>query len=206
MIFIVYIKFAVIIASFQYALCMSIHLGYLASVIPNSGNCHPNPGPLFKVPFGECAKSRRSNQNTIACDSCDIWYNVYCMNMPLETYKGINSNVSWICTNCGLQYSFWASTSHSFSSISSSSSPQQSLLPIRSKAQQSQPQRSAFHTRIVNFLSIMAKHASFLLARQESATDIIIGCETWIRLGCNQFRQYRYINVLCNLLQYQFQF
>ena len=48
-----------------------------------------------------CEKPCRSNQNFIACDSCDVWFHVKCMSMPLEVFQGIH-NTSWICYNCGL--------------------------------------------------------------------------------------------------------
>ena len=67
-----------------------------------SGDCHPNPGPTYRFPCGVCEKPCRSNQDCIACDSCDQWFHRKCMNMPLEVFKGITQNVSWLCTHCGL--------------------------------------------------------------------------------------------------------
>ena len=66
-----------------------------------SGDCHPNPGPNYKFPCGVCEKPCKSNQNCIACDSCDTWFHVKCMNMPLPVFKGTH-NVSWICFQCGV--------------------------------------------------------------------------------------------------------
>ena len=70
--------------------------------LARSGDCHPNPGTAYKFPCGVCAKPCRSNQHAVACDSCETWYHVTCMNMPLGIYRGITPNVSWICFKCGI--------------------------------------------------------------------------------------------------------
>ena len=57
---------------------------------------------MYKFPCGICTKPCRSNQHAIACDTCDTWYHVTCMNMPLGVYRGITPNVSWICFKCGI--------------------------------------------------------------------------------------------------------
>ena len=67
-----------------------------------SGDCHPNPGPNYRFPCGICEKPCRSNQRAIACDSCDTWFHAKCLAMPLNIYKVINPNTSWICCTCGL--------------------------------------------------------------------------------------------------------
>ena len=65
-----------------------------------SNDCHPNPGPTYKFPCGVCQKPCKSNQNCVACDSCDVWFHIKCMEMPIEVFKTVQ-NTSWICCNCG---------------------------------------------------------------------------------------------------------
>ena len=71
-------------------------------LIKISGDCHPNPGPNIKFPCGVCRKPCKSNQRAVACDTCDTWFHTSCMGMPNTVYKGLTSNVSWICCSCGL--------------------------------------------------------------------------------------------------------
>ena len=66
-----------------------------------SGDCHPNPGPVYKFPCGICQGPCKSNQNCVACDSCDTWFHTKCMNMPNAIFHGIK-NVSWTCFSCGI--------------------------------------------------------------------------------------------------------
>ena len=67
------------------------------------GDRLPNPGPNYKFPCGICDKPCRSNQNCIACDSCDLWFHVKCMNMSMSVFRGTH-NVNWICSQCGVPY------------------------------------------------------------------------------------------------------
>ena len=48
-----------------------------------------------------CQGPCKSNQNCVACDSCDTWFHVKCMNMPLVVFHGIK-NTSWSCFTCGI--------------------------------------------------------------------------------------------------------
>ena len=78
----------------------------VASFIPAihillSGECHPNPGPNYKFPCGMCQGPCKSIKHCVACDSCDTWYHVKCMNMPLAIFHSVK-NTSWICFSCGL--------------------------------------------------------------------------------------------------------
>ena len=66
-----------------------------------SGDCHPYPGPNYKFPCGMCQGPCKSNQNRVAYDSCDTWFHVKCMNMPLAVFHAIK-NTSWVCFTCGI--------------------------------------------------------------------------------------------------------
>jgi hypothetical protein len=69
--------------------------------ILRSGDCHPNPGPVYKFPCGVCQKPCKTNQKCIACDTCDTWYHTKCMQMPDPVFEGCK-NVTWICFSCGI--------------------------------------------------------------------------------------------------------
>ena len=85
----------------QHSCCPIVEIYFPAIQILLSNDCHPNPGPIYKFPCGVCRKTCKANHNCIACDSCDAWFHIKCMNMPLEVFQGTN-NTSWICCNCGL--------------------------------------------------------------------------------------------------------
>ena len=73
----------------------------LPLMLLRSGDCHPNPGPVYKFPCGVCQKTFRSKPPCIACDSCDIWYHVKFMDMCPSVFQG-TQNISWICFSCGI--------------------------------------------------------------------------------------------------------
>ena len=69
--------------------------------ILHAGDTETNPGPEFpcKICNEECDWSRYAVQ----CDSCDAWYHADCMHMSSEIYASLeDSNVTWICCDCGL--------------------------------------------------------------------------------------------------------
>ena len=85
--------------------CCTLHLCHVTcNKIMLSGYCHLNPCPTYIFRCGVFEKLCKSNQNCIACNSCNQWFHTKCMDMPLKVFKCITANVSWLCTRCGLPY------------------------------------------------------------------------------------------------------
>ena len=63
-----------------------------------------NPGPKTPKDLCQiCGKSVRWNQQAVACDQCNKWYHVNCMQMATPVYIALsNPDASWICCSCGL--------------------------------------------------------------------------------------------------------
>ena len=75
---------------------------YFGIILLLSGDLHPNPGPKnIKSPCGVCSKACTWKQKAVACDECQTWYHIKCMNMNSVIYNALNS-ISWYCCSCGL--------------------------------------------------------------------------------------------------------
>ena len=77
----------------------------LVLLLLSCGDIHPCPGPMnFKYPCGSCAKPVKKNQHGIACDTCDSWFHVKCVDMSIEEYNRLgNSDIEWNCFYCALR-------------------------------------------------------------------------------------------------------
>ena len=68
-----------------------------------SGNVELNPGPRTpKYTCGECRKE--VSINSIACDTCNTWYDRECAGMNLTIFESYvkNLDMEWECTQCGM--------------------------------------------------------------------------------------------------------
>ena len=75
----------------------------ICMMIIQSGDIQTNPGPRqVKYPCGLCNRAVRYGQRGVMCDGCDTWFHCNCMHMNTAVYRGITSNVSWLCCNCGI--------------------------------------------------------------------------------------------------------
>lgn len=93
---------------------------YSHNGITQSNDCHPNPGPTYRFPCGECEKTCKYNQNAVACESCDTWFHTKCLKMSDVVFKGLQ-DTSWTCVSCGLpNFSTSLFTSISADSINTS--------------------------------------------------------------------------------------
>ena len=61
-----------------------------------------NARPVSKQDIcGLRGKNCRSNQNSIQCDRCDLWYRQKCMNISNDEFKHLgNTSVTWMCNAC----------------------------------------------------------------------------------------------------------
>ena len=84
-----------------------------------SGDTELNPGPEFpcKICNLECDWSK----SAVQCEKCEIWYHANCMYMNSHVYRALeDSDVSWICCQCGMP-SFSSSLFSSRSTVLSNS-------------------------------------------------------------------------------------
>ena len=126
------------------------------SIVAQSGDVHPNPGPRSKYPCGVCSKACKWNQNCIVCDNCETWLHKQCIGINSLIFNQLaNSSCTWICNNCGLpQFSsslFESSlpTSNSFEALadntdleSEPSSPLMASSPVHTSRSNNRPGRS----------------------------------------------------------------
>lgn len=71
-----------------------------------SGTVEINPGPgKPKFPCGECKKSVKNSEKSIACDICNQWHHVGCVSMGEQMFDCFadNENLEWICSKCALR-------------------------------------------------------------------------------------------------------
>ena len=185
----------------------SHHLHYLSVLlILQSADCELNPGPRTpKYPCMVCGKAVRWNQRAVACDNCEGWYHVDCMNMNSHVYSALTkSNTSWVCCSCGIPNfstslfeSFDIDTSNHYESLSEQTTssfcsdidigePIGTSSPKASTRKNQHPQTSrvggaSIKTLTINFQSVKSKRESFWNLVDSSKPDIIFGCETWLR-------------------------
>ena len=169
-----------------------------------SGDVQTNPGPrITTYPCGFCKKKHtvRYNQDGVACDECNEWYNRQAMHMNSHKFKYLqNSNVSWTCCNCEnpkfssdlfLNSSIETSENrYSPLSLPSDTSPQPSLSvgspthtssPIKDNHQKNRPSRKLppelkVLTRNCNSLKSLTKFSQYHASIDYHDPDIIIGC------------------------------
>ena len=62
-----------------------------------------NPGPI-QNPCGECSTAVKSNQRTIECEECYVWFHKRCLGINSVNFKILEQHPSyvWIYCNCGL--------------------------------------------------------------------------------------------------------
>ena len=112
---------------------------YSHARILQSNDCHPNPGPNYRFPCGECQKPCKSNRNAVACGSCDTWFHTKCLNMPNTVLLGLQ-DTSWVCCTCGLpNFSTTLFTSITADSINTSVATDNTYSIQGSDGHQSQP-------------------------------------------------------------------
>ena len=76
-------------------------LTYLCMLfVLQAGDCHPNPAPPPRFPCYICEKACRWGQKAVACDQCDQWYNICCIDMHTFIYNNSDSKESWYCYQC----------------------------------------------------------------------------------------------------------
>ena len=75
------------------------------------GNIERNPGPgnpKWRFPCGKCSNPVKSNQHSILCDLCQLWFHCSCIDtcMSLNEYNGLsNSDEQWFSSECGCDVS-----------------------------------------------------------------------------------------------------
>ena len=159
-------------------------------IITLANDVESNPGPRkIKFPCMICKKAAKFD--AVACDDCNQWYHIKCMDMNEEVYFALaNSSLSWQCFNCGIpnfNTSLFDSPTSDLSSalgdsLNSSSPCNSPGAPISC----SSPKGPIFkpteglRSIIVNFQSIKNKKAEFLLMLDRTNPDIIFGNETWL--------------------------
>ena len=191
-----------------------LSLLYLACLLLcQSSDINPNPGPKARHtprwPCGDCHQNVHWRQKGILCENCETWFHASCQGMRSIIYETAdNSNVEWLCTNCGVpNFSttlFDLSSlenSNRFSVLSDTSSLSSPGLPLASSSPThcSNPPcpkskllksgsniKSGVNTmRVVNinFQSILSKKAELHHLISSTNPDIIIGTETWLHDG-----------------------
>jgi hypothetical protein len=120
-------------------------LAYLCVIfIAQAGDIEQNPGPDF--PCKICLKECDWTTYSVQCDECDHWFHAECMQMNISTeYAALEDNdVVWICSSCGepnysssLFSSYLATTSNSFSTLSSVSSEDDIMSPMAASSPKS---------------------------------------------------------------------
>ena len=66
------------------------------SMVAQSGDVHPNPGPRVKYPCDVCSKACKWNQNCIVCDNCETWLHKQCIGMNSLIFNQLaNSSCTW---------------------------------------------------------------------------------------------------------------
>ena len=135
-------------------LMIMCHTFVSLSIVAQSGDVHPNPGPRTKYPCGVCSKACKWNQNCIVCDNCETWLHKQCIGINIFNQLA-NSSCTWICDDCGLpQFSsslFESSlpTSNYFEALadnsdleSEPSSPLMASSPVPTSRSNNHPSRS----------------------------------------------------------------
>ena len=132
-----------------------------------------------------------SAQRGVACDDCDKWHHVDCMNMNTIIYDCLN-NVSWHCINCGMPQfssslfsSVDISTNNSYATLDDADigPPNATSSPISSPTRVTQPKPKPWEKiqiSIINFQSIKNKKAELLQKISQLEPTVIIGTETWL--------------------------
>ena len=80
----------------------NIQASFVLKLLLLCGDIDLNPGPLWKYPCGVCNKPVRSNQNSLQCDYCELWFHSRCCVNDYIYVSLANSSCLWICCDCGL--------------------------------------------------------------------------------------------------------
>ena len=135
-----------------------------------SGTVEINPGPMrkkVKFPCGQCSKAVKNTDNSIACDTCNLWYHQECASLGYQTFDCYTNDETlvWTCTQCAL-------TDSSFSFEESADVPD--IQPKKSKQ---------LRVCVCNFQSIWNKISILQNFLTSNNIDILLGSET--HLSCN---------------------
>ena len=98
-----------------------------------------------------------SNQNAVACDSCDTLFHTKCLNMHNTVLLGLQ-DTRWVCCTCGLpNFSTTLFTSTTADSINTSVATDNTSSIQGSDGHQSQPSRSAHDiSHTTSFSSVLS--------------------------------------------------
>ena len=175
-------------------------------LLSNASDVEWNPGPNIKYPCQICIRPVTWRQRGVACDDCEQWCHVECMQMSTPVYEALaHSNVSWHCISCGMPQfssslfdSFQMETSNIFDSLTSSSQSSDTStcsstappspgppLATSSPTRRRSPKKVNYAKRKmkilnVNFQSIKNKKEEFGTLIDSTNPDIILGTETWL--------------------------
>ncbi|XP_019618466.1 PREDICTED: uncharacterized protein LOC109465549 [Branchiostoma belcheri] len=171
---------------------------YICSVLmAQAEDLETNPGPRApKYPCGSCGKAVTFKHKAVCCDKCDFWFHHDCQGLSSFMYSYLgNSNVSWICLNCGLPN--FSTTFFSNSDDLSSPNPFSPLsdaspgVPLAASSPKSPVQNkrklNGRPLRLINanFQSLKNKKVELETLVEETKPDILVITETWLDSTCN---------------------
>ena len=74
---------------------------FVLIIVLQSGDIEPNPGPTWKYPCGSCAGPVKSNQKSIFCDVCSMWFRTRCIGLTDDEYSHLQASPdTWACRSC----------------------------------------------------------------------------------------------------------
>ncbi len=169
-------------------------------LLANDTELNPGPRPV-KYPCIVCSKPAKWGQTCLQCDSCDGWYHTQCMDMPIELYETYaNSNISWICSQCGqpnvsppaLNPTSGLPLSNSFSFLDVPHQPAEDQQPLASdveptpqessnKSANSHKSKSNLKFLVVNCDGLYNKFPDLLASIDTEKPDVIVGTESHLK-------------------------
>ena len=86
------------------------HLYICVLLISNSWDTKTKPGPESRsdshFPCGLCDVSVGWEDRGICCDTCNVWYHIYCQGMSPTMYsiynRSLGKSMAWECKRCGM--------------------------------------------------------------------------------------------------------
>ncbi|KAK3102283.1 hypothetical protein FSP39_010205 [Pinctada imbricata] len=85
--------------------CTTVLLNLAVSILVNSNDIQPNPGPgnsSTLYPCGTCDQPVTWDDRGIVCDTCNQWYHTQCQAVNTNTYTELanDSAIAWDCIVC----------------------------------------------------------------------------------------------------------
>ena len=176
----------------------------LSSILLQACDVERNPGPRQpKYSCGVCSKACSSYKGakvSVLCESWDTWFHSNFAHISDYVFNTLTrTDLPWECCRCGManfSTSLFNSTLISESSTSTKSSSLSSTCSISSPKPGSPLAHSSptsastrpgnesanLRTLTINFESVHCKRAEFWCLLNAVKSDVILGCETWLKL------------------------